>query len=167
MGTHFVKFGCQQKNIGRFANSLERSTFPREIGILANSVLSSIFSYNVLLSGEFANLPITGRPRFGSVRLRFAHGTVRAVLVFGSDGSSAERVCSAFQHSLRGWHISSSGFGSWRTVPTVPFKVPENGSDGSGYSSVPVPSCHNNWKPNLPKRVPRQIPLFQFLRWSF
>ena len=32
-----------------------------------------------------------GRPRFGSVRLRFGDGTVRAVPVFGSGGSSAKR----------------------------------------------------------------------------
>ena len=31
-----------------------------------------------------------GWPRFGSVRLRFGVGTVRAVRVFGSGGSSAE-----------------------------------------------------------------------------
>ena len=34
-------------------------------------------------------LDFTGWPRFGSVRLRFVHGTVP---VFGSDGSSLERV---------------------------------------------------------------------------
>ena len=33
---------------------------------------------------------ITGRPRFGSVRLRFGGGMVRAVPVFGSGGSSAK-----------------------------------------------------------------------------
>ena len=33
----------------------------------------------------------SGRPRFGSVRLRFGDGTVRAVLVFGSGGSSLKR----------------------------------------------------------------------------
>ena len=35
---------------------------------------------------------IPGRPRFGSVRLRFGDGTVQAVPVFGSGGSSAKRV---------------------------------------------------------------------------
>ena len=35
-----------------------------------------------------------GRPRFGSVRLRFGDGTVQAVPVFGSGGSSAKRVFS-------------------------------------------------------------------------
>ena len=33
---------------------------------------------------------ISGWPRFGSVRLRFGDGTVRAVPVFGSGGSSEE-----------------------------------------------------------------------------
>ena len=37
------------------------------------------------------NLLISGRPRFGSVRLRFGVGTVRAVPVFGSGGSSVRR----------------------------------------------------------------------------
>ena len=38
----------------------------------------------------------TGRPRFGSVRLRFGDGTVQAVPVFGSGGSSAKRVVRCF-----------------------------------------------------------------------
>ena len=33
-----------------------------------------------------------GWPRFGSVRLRFGDGMVQAVPVFGSGGSSAQRV---------------------------------------------------------------------------
>ena len=37
---------------------------------------------------------ISGWPRFGSVRLRFGDGTVRAVPVFGSGGSSKEGVTS-------------------------------------------------------------------------
>ena len=37
-----------------------------------------------------------GWPRFGSVRLRFGDGTVRAVPVFGSDGSSKEGVFVCF-----------------------------------------------------------------------
>ena len=36
------------------------------------------------------------RPRFGSVRLRFGDGTVQAVLVLGSGGSSAKRVFRCF-----------------------------------------------------------------------
>ena len=58
----------------------------------------------------------SGRPRFGSVRLRFGGGTVRAVPVFGSGGSSAKMGFSAFQYSLRGKNGSGSGFGSWKTV---------------------------------------------------
>ena len=34
----------------------------------------------------------------GSVRLRFGCGTVRAVPVFGSDGSSGEKSFSVFQY---------------------------------------------------------------------
>ena len=91
---------------------------------------------------------ITGRPRFGSVRLRFRDGTVQAVPVFGSGGSSAKRAFSVFQYSLTGKDGSGSFFGSFsgswkrfrrfrfrfsgKTVPTVP--VP-----GSG--SVPEPLC--------------------------
>ena len=37
-----------------------------------------------------------GRPRFGSVRLRFGGGTVRAVPVFGSGGCSVEKVFLCF-----------------------------------------------------------------------
>ena len=40
-----------------------------------------------------------------------------------------------FQYNLTGKDGSGSGFGSWKTVPTVPVprSVPgENGSDGSG-----------------------------------
>ena len=46
---------------------------------------------------------------------------VRAVPVFVSDGSCAERGLCAFQHSLRGWH--ASGFGFSKTVPAVPVPI--------------------------------------------
>ena len=46
---------------------------------------------------------LAGRPRFGSARLRFGDGTVRAVPVCGSGGSSAKRVFfSVYQYSLTG-----------------------------------------------------------------
>ena len=75
----------------------------------------------------------SGWPRFGSVRLRFGDGTVRAVPVFGSGGSSKEGVfvCLStvflregrFRFRFRFLANSSGGsgsaFGSW-----------ENGSDG-------------------------------------
>ena len=80
--------------------------------------------------------------RFGSVRLRFVHGTVRAVPVFGSDGSLLERVFFCFSMLTRKGRVrfrflkngsdgsgSSSGF--WKTVPTVPV---------SGSGSVAGPS---------------------------
>ena len=53
-----------------------------------------------------------GRPRFGSVPLRFGGGTVRAVPVFGSSGSSAKWGCLCF-----------STVSQERTVP-VPVSVP-------------------------------------------
>ena len=84
----------------------------------------------------------TGWPRFGSVRLRFGDGTVRAVPVFGSRGSSIRRgvLCVSVQCS----NGSGSGFGSWKTVPAVPVPrsvpgktVPTVPVSGSG--SVPRP----------------------------
>ena len=42
---------------------------------------------------------ISGWPRFGWVRLRFMHGTVRTVPVFGSDGSRGEKGFSVFPYS--------------------------------------------------------------------
>ena len=56
--------------------------------------------------------------RLGSVRLRFGGGTVRAVSVFISGGSSGERVCLSF--SAESTKRDSSGFGFRKTVPTVP-----------------------------------------------
>ena len=86
----------------------------------------------------------TGRPRFGSVRSRFGDGTVPAVLVFGSDGSSAKKGVSVFQYSLKG--KDGSGFGSWKTVPAVPVPLSVSGKTVptvpvSGCGSVPEPPC--------------------------
>ena len=39
---------------------------------------------------------MSGRPRFGSVRLQFEDGTVQAVPVFGFGGSSKEGVFVCF-----------------------------------------------------------------------
>ena len=88
--------------------------------------------------------PLQGGP--GSGRLRFARGTVRADPVFGSDGSSKEKVFCAFQCSSRGWHGSGSGFSSWKMVPTVAVLISVPGKTVptvpvSGSGSVPVPSC--------------------------
>ena len=47
---------------------------------------------------------------------------VRAVPVFGSGGSSAKKVVSVFENSLTRKDGSSSGFGSWKTVPAVPVR---------------------------------------------
>ena len=63
---------------------------------------------------------------FRMAPVRFGYGslppnlTVRAVVVFSSNASSGKGAFCAFQHSLRGWHSSGSGFSSWKTVPTVP-----------------------------------------------
>ena len=73
---------------------------------------------------------MSGRTRFGSVRLRFGGGTVRAVPVLGSGGSSAKKVFfffSVFQYSLTGKDGSGSGFGSWKTVPVVPVPLSVSG----------------------------------------
>ena len=63
----------------------------------------------------------------GSVRLRFWGGTVRAVLVFGSGGSSAKKVVPGTVPAVP-VPLSVSG----KTVPTVPV---------SGSGSVPEPPC--------------------------
>ena len=72
-----------------------------------------------------AHLPqILGWPRFGSVRLRFLHGTVRAVPVVGSDGSSLEGVLCMFQYCF-----DRKGRFRFR------FRFLKNGSGGSGSAS--------------------------------
>ena len=67
---------------------------------------------------------ISGRPRFGSVRLRFGgDGTVQAVPVFGSGGSSAKRVllfCISVQFNRKGRF-------------RFRFRFLENGSGGSAF----------------------------------
>ena len=84
-------------------------------------------------SAELEKLEKTGRPRFGSVRLRFGGGTVRAVPVFGSGGSSTNFFCVSIQFNRKGRFRfrflengsggSGSAFGSWeKTVPTVPVR---------------------------------------------
>ena len=123
--------------MGRFASLMGR--FPALMGRFPDFVLRGRFTSRKSSGKQ----PITGWPRFGSVRLRFAHGTVRAVPV---RAESFKGFC-AFQHSLGGWHGSSSGFGSekrfrqfrfrfWvlgKTVPMVPV---------SGSGSVLAPFCH-------------------------
>ena len=52
------------------------------------------------------------------VRLRFGDGTVQAVPVFGSGGSSKEGVFVCFSTVFI--REDGSGFGSWKTVPAVP-----------------------------------------------
>ena len=86
----------------------------------------------------------TGRPRFGSVRLRFGDGAVQAVPVFGSGGSSAKGFFSVFLYSLTGKEGSGSGFGSRKTVPAVPVPLSVSGKTVptvpvSGSGSVPEP----------------------------
>ena len=74
----------------------------------------------------------------GSVRLRFVHGTVRAVPVFGSDDCSAERVsvrsCTVQGHGTVPVSVSEKRFGRfWFRI--MPFGSWKNGSDGSGFRS--------------------------------
>ena len=61
-----------------------------------------------------------GWPGFGSVRLRFGDGTVRAVPAFGSGGSSKQGVLVFFQYSFLVFFQYSF---TERTVP-VPVSVP-------------------------------------------
>ena len=75
---------------------------------------------------------ITGWPRFGSVRLRFGAGTVRAVPVFGSGGPLRRGGFMCFSTVHR---EDASGFGSWKKVPAVP--VPRSVS-GKTVPTVPV-----------------------------
>ena len=70
----------------------------------------------------------TGWPRFGSVRLRFGDGTVRAVPVFGSGGSSKKGVFACFST------VSQRGRFRFR------FRFLENGSGSSGSA---FGSCEN------------------------
>ena len=76
-----------------------------------------------------------GRPRFGSVRIRFGNGTAQVVPVFGSGASSATWVfCVSVQFNRKGRFRfrfrflengsggsgSAFGFEKFKTVPTVP-----------------------------------------------
>ena len=73
--------------------------------------------------------------QFGSVRLRFGDGTVQAVPVFGSGGSSAKRVfCVSAQFNRKGrfrfrLRFLENGFGGSGSA----FGIGKNGSDGSGF----------------------------------
>ena len=92
-------------------------------------VLSKVQMLNLVLGvGVFPFFQITGWPRFGSVRLRFGDGTVRAVPVFGSGGSSEEGVFVCFST------VSQRGRFRFR------FRFLENGSGGSSSS---FGSCEN------------------------
>ena len=68
--------------------------------------------------------PRAGWPWFGSVRLRFGDGTVRAVPFFGSGGSSKEGgfLCVSVQFNKK---------------ERFRFRFLENGSGGSGSAFVP------------------------------
>ena len=71
---------------------------------------SRILRFSAFAKRGACKRTLTGWPRFSSVRLRFVHGTVRAVPVFGSDGSSGERVSRYFSSVLT--EIHGSGVGS-------------------------------------------------------
>ena len=84
------------------------------------------------------------------VPVRFGYGSVqgavRAVPVFGSDGSSRERFSRCFCAVLSKRH--GSGFGFQRTVPTVPVLLPVSEETVpavpvSGPGLVPALSCTN------------------------
>ena len=105
------KFNCVRKEC---RNSAESSrTFHGNLG----KIFCDDLFLNEPIISELLN---PGWPRFGSVRLRFGDGTVRAVPVFGSGGSSKAGGFCVFQYSSRERDGSDSGFGSWKTVPAVP-----------------------------------------------
>ena len=101
-----------------FSNYLGRYSYPFQgsFELISITVTVSLFflrkavtENNSPQSGIFKNLlqlqlhdlmvfelEMSGRPRFGSVRLRFGGGTVRAVPVFGSGGSSAKKAFLCF-----------------------------------------------------------------------
>ena len=78
--------------------------------------------------------------RFGSVTVRLWNGSSGSGFRFRR--FLYKKGFSVFQYSLPGKDGSSSGFGSWKTVPAVPleFGFGKNGSDGSGsrFLSHPV-----------------------------
>ena len=77
-----------------------------------------------------------GRPRFGSVRLRFGGGKVRSVPVFGSGGSSTKRVFLCFSTFLKERTVPVPVSVPGKTVPAIP--VPLSVS-GKTVPTVPVP----------------------------
>ena len=95
--------------------------------------------------------PITGWLQFGSVPLQFVHGTARAVPVFGSDGSSGERVLgTSVQFKQKGTvpvSVPAKRFRRFRFL----FRFPEKRFSGS----VPGPSCHK-LPPKSPKWGPKR-----------
>ena len=98
---------------------------------------------------KIMKVQITGWPRFGSVRLRFGHGMVRAVPVFGSAGSSKEGVFLCFSTvSQRGrfrfrFRFLENGSGSSGSL----FGSCGNGSDGSGFRFLGHPEIRRALDP--------------------
>ena len=113
-----------------------RTKFARKISFRGRN----FHTKNAHFSPDIFEPLFAGRPRFGSVRLRFGGGRVRAVPVFGSGGSSAKG-------GFLGRDGSGSGFGSWKTVPVVPVSLSVSGKTVptvpvvSGSGSVPEPPC--------------------------
>ena len=77
--------------------------------------ISKPASLLISLSEHTSPPPITGRPQVGAVRLQFGGGTVRAVLVFGSGGSSAKRVFLCFRTVSQEWTVPKTVLvpGTW------------------------------------------------------
>ena len=87
-------------------------------------------------------------------KLWFVHGAVRAVPVSGSGGSSLERffffllLC-----CLTARDSSSSGCGSWQTVPIVPIRLSVSGNLARGdhpYLCNIIARFADNWFPQKP-----------------
>ena len=98
--TNIGKFSCFPKEASKHTRRQETGQERREdkgrgIGIgIGNEINSNNTVIGIVSINECL---ITGRvARFGSVRLRFGDGTVRAGPVFGSGGSSKEGVFVCF-----------------------------------------------------------------------
>ena len=116
---------CQKRSITRWSATTPFSLFLKKKDYLLELLRGAVFHH----CGRAQEQPFlkrvkhAGRPWFGSVRLRFGGGRVRAVPVFGSGGSFAKRVFRA-----------SAAVSQERTVPvSVSGKWFLRGSDGSGF----------------------------------
>ena len=127
---------CPLASMGRFLSLMGR--FPSSMGRFPECLNGAVFPLkNPLENSPSRKGALTGRPWFGSVRLRFGDGTVQAVPVFGSGGSSAKKpppLCMSVQFNRKGrfrfrFRFLENGSGG----SGYAFGFRKNGSDGSGF----------------------------------